>query len=352
MARGTRSWPRRARVGARRRRRPPRPGRRSTRRASPRCLQTAGMPGPRPDHPHLGRAAAVELPALAGGLCRVRLPGRALARLRRASTWRRRIAEFRRRERRYGGTVLSRRPRPPPATRGQALARPAQARRSRPLVLAPAALACIWLGAEPWTLLIAIARARCWPGNGCICAACARGVLPGMAVPVAVLAAGVAGGGGASARGAGRCWLGWRARLVARGACAGRTGRAAGRLAGGGRALYRPRRHRADRAAPRQRRPGAPTCCSCSWWSGRRDIGAYMAGRAVRRAEARAGGLAQQDLVGRGGRAGRGGAGGRGRGGGAGPRAGFPRGGGRGHAGRSWRRRATCSKAGSSGAST
>ena len=33
----------------------------------------------RPHHPHLGRAAAVELPALAGGLCRIRVPADALA---------------------------------------------------------------------------------------------------------------------------------------------------------------------------------------------------------------------------------------------------------------------------------
>ncbi|CAA9224805.1 MAG: Undecaprenyl diphosphate synthase, partial [uncultured Craurococcus sp.] len=43
-----------------------------------------GHAGSGPHHPHLGRAAAVEFPALAGGLCRVRLPGRALAGL-----WRR-----------------------------------------------------------------------------------------------------------------------------------------------------------------------------------------------------------------------------------------------------------------------
>ena len=44
--------------------------------------------GPGLHHPHLGRAPDLELPALAGGLCRVRLPGGGLARLRRSRTWR------------------------------------------------------------------------------------------------------------------------------------------------------------------------------------------------------------------------------------------------------------------------
>jgi phosphatidate cytidylyltransferase len=58
------------------------------------------------------------------------------------------------------------------------------------LVLGPTALACIWLGAEPWTLLIAAAVAvLAWEWVH-LCGLRTR-VLPGMAVPVAVLAAGI-----------------------------------------------------------------------------------------------------------------------------------------------------------------
>jgi phosphatidate cytidylyltransferase len=58
------------------------------------------------------------------------------------------------------------------------------------LVLGPAALACIWLGAEPWTLLIAVAVAVLTWEWVHLCGLRTR-VLPGLAVPVAVLAAGV-----------------------------------------------------------------------------------------------------------------------------------------------------------------
>jgi len=58
------------------------------------------------------------------------------------------------------------------------------------LVLGPTALACIWLGAEPWTLLIAAAVAvLAWEWVH-LCGLRTR-VLPGMAVPVAVLAVGI-----------------------------------------------------------------------------------------------------------------------------------------------------------------
>jgi phosphatidate cytidylyltransferase len=57
-------------------------------------------------------------------------------------------------------------------------------------VLGPAALACIWLGAEPWTLLIAVAVAVLTWEWVHLCGLRTR-VLPGMAVPVAVLASGV-----------------------------------------------------------------------------------------------------------------------------------------------------------------
>lgn len=58
------------------------------------------------------------------------------------------------------------------------------------LVLGPAALACIWLGAEPWTALIAIAVAVLTWEWVHLCGLRTR-VLPGLAVPVAVLAAGI-----------------------------------------------------------------------------------------------------------------------------------------------------------------
>lgn len=58
------------------------------------------------------------------------------------------------------------------------------------MVLGPTALACIWLGAEPWTFLIAVAVAvLAWEWVH-LCGLRTR-VLPGMAVPVAVLAAGI-----------------------------------------------------------------------------------------------------------------------------------------------------------------
>nr|WP_198376745.1 phosphatidate cytidylyltransferase [Roseomonas rubea] len=57
------------------------------------------------------------------------------------------------------------------------------------LVLGPVALACIWLGAEPWTALIAAGGALlAWEWVH-LCGLSTRR-LPGMAVPVAVLAAG------------------------------------------------------------------------------------------------------------------------------------------------------------------
>ena len=67
------------------------------------------------------------------------------------------IAEFR--APRPPLTAARRRRAASPGDLAQALARPAPARRSRRCVLGPAALACIWLGAEPWTLLIAVAVA-------------------------------------------------------------------------------------------------------------------------------------------------------------------------------------------------
>jgi phosphatidate cytidylyltransferase len=57
------------------------------------------------------------------------------------------------------------------------------------LVLGPAAIACIWLGAEPWTALVALAIAiLVWEWVH-LCGLRTR-ALPGAAVPVAVFAAG------------------------------------------------------------------------------------------------------------------------------------------------------------------
>ena len=103
--------------------------------------------GPRPDHPHLRRAAAVELPALAGGLRRVRVPGRALARLRRRSP-RRGHSRIR-----AGGSGATAPAQAEPSRRRGApavpLAGPAQAGRSRRRCWCRAAILCIWLGARP-----------------------------------------------------------------------------------------------------------------------------------------------------------------------------------------------------------
>ena len=48
-----------------------------------RTARHGGHSRSRPHHPHVGRNAAVELPALAGGLCRARLPADSVAGLRR-----------------------------------------------------------------------------------------------------------------------------------------------------------------------------------------------------------------------------------------------------------------------------
>lgn len=57
-------------------------------------------------------------------------------------------------------------------------------------VLGPAALGCVWLGATPWTLLIAVAVAVLTWEWVHLCGLRTR-LLPGMAVPVAVLASGI-----------------------------------------------------------------------------------------------------------------------------------------------------------------
>lgn len=57
-------------------------------------------------------------------------------------------------------------------------------------MLGPAALACIWLGAEPWTFLIAAAVALLTWEWVHLCGLSTR-MLPGMAVPLAIFAAGL-----------------------------------------------------------------------------------------------------------------------------------------------------------------
>ena len=56
--------------------------RRSTPRCSPAISTRHDIPGPRSHHPDVGRAAALQFSALAGGVQRVRLPAGAVARLR------------------------------------------------------------------------------------------------------------------------------------------------------------------------------------------------------------------------------------------------------------------------------
>ena len=85
-----------ARARARRRR-----GRGRRRGRARRPPERPGHARARPRHPHLGRAAALELPALADRLQRVRVPAHALARLRRGPL-REALAEYAGRRRRFG----------------------------------------------------------------------------------------------------------------------------------------------------------------------------------------------------------------------------------------------------------
>ncbi len=70
----------------------------------PRSVHRPGARGG-PDHPHVGRAAAVQLPAVGSRLRRAGVPGRALAGLW-AGAARRRRGGVRARERRYGGAEV------------------------------------------------------------------------------------------------------------------------------------------------------------------------------------------------------------------------------------------------------
>ena len=79
-----------------------------------RALDTARPAAARPPDPHLGRATAVQLPALAGGLCRIAVRRHALARFRRATRCARRSPNM---PGASGGTAAcERRRRPDPAS--------------------------------------------------------------------------------------------------------------------------------------------------------------------------------------------------------------------------------------------
>ena len=97
-------------------------------------------PGPRPDHPHLGRAAPVELPAVAGGLCRVRVHAGAVAGLRP------RRARSRRSPSSTAGNGASAAGRPPARREGPA--RDARDRSRRPH-LRPQDAGAVGAGARP-----------------------------------------------------------------------------------------------------------------------------------------------------------------------------------------------------------
>lgn len=153
-------------------------------------------------------------------------------------------------------------------------------------VLGPVALACIWLGAEPWTAMIAVASAvLAWEWVH-LCGLRTR-VLPGLAVPFVVLAAGalaaVAGrpalGLAALLAGFALTWLGTRRMRRAPGGGGERATWPAGPLAAGvlyiglaGLALIELRHD--DEAG----RANVLFLVLVVWAS---DIGAYMAGRTL-----------------------------------------------------------------------
>lgn len=146
-------------------------------------------------------------------------------------------------------------------------------------MLGPSAIACIWLGAEPWTALVAIAIAVLTWEWVHLCGLRTR-VLPGMAVPVAVLASGVLAVAGHPRAGLVALLVGWALTWWAAAQMRGpnRAGQPAGWLAAGvlyigvaGIALIELRH---DNYAGRA---NVLFLFMVVWAS---DIGAYMAGRA------------------------------------------------------------------------
>jgi ribosome recycling factor len=103
----------------------------------------------RPPHPHVGRAAPVELPALAGGLCRAAVRRHALARFRRRHL-RAALAEFAARERRYGGLMSGDAARRSPRRATSDLTDPLR----RGVVMIAVALVAIYVGGWLFRLLV------------------------------------------------------------------------------------------------------------------------------------------------------------------------------------------------------
>ncbi len=101
--------------------------------------------GPRSGDPDVGRAASVQFPAVADGVRRVRLSGRALAGLRV-----RRISPQRWRNMRGGSGVLAQDRPEPTALRWSDL----QTRAVSAVILAPLAIGAIWAGGAIWAAVI------------------------------------------------------------------------------------------------------------------------------------------------------------------------------------------------------
>ena len=233
-----------------------------------RFLSTAGMPDPDLVIRTSGEQRLSNFLLWQCAYAELRVPRRAVAGFR-PGAFRAALAEYARRERRFGAAA-------PDARRsGRGHARGAwsdlRSASARAIVLAPLALGCLWLGELPWALLLALALPAA-PPNGLGCA----GPRPG---------------GGRSSF----CQLAWRrCRFVLaeavrsalimpwpdhlRWLLVGRIRRALARwlrhpLCGAGGDLLVRLRH--------GRWSGGGTCCSsfCMVWAS--DIGAYVAGRLI-----------------------------------------------------------------------
>ena len=126
--------------------------RRSTRTRFGRGSDTAGLPDPDLLVRTSGEQRHQQLPALGAGLRRVRLPARALARLRRGAPASEALAEFLRRERRYGARLAD-------ASTRRSAQRVALGARARP----PSRLATVAASAAGCSLLLVVAP-RCSHG--------------------------------------------------------------------------------------------------------------------------------------------------------------------------------------------